>query len=470
MISRLVSRLSSSGGAIDARSEDSQSTSRVDDVSGSEGQELWFLITALCVGGAEQTLVDLVDGLDTERHDVTIWTIFDFNPLAEHVDDDVAIRSLTDSARVENGYVVGATTPLAYLLAPLRFCYAAATERPAMIQSFLIFDNLIARLAGLVSPATIVTGVRAVPNDRTTARSVLDRATIRLSDVVVSNSAAGAEFAVDLGAPRERVTVVRNGRDVDRFRRAEPDAVREELSIGDDELVAGTVGRLIERKGHAELLTAWAQVQSQVPNARLLIVGDGKQASALQSRAETLGCADSVEFLGRRDDVPELLAAMDVFAFPSHFEGLPGAVIEAMAAGLPIVATPVDGTAELIDDYETGLFVPVEDPDAIAWATIRLLESPSLRESLGDRAQQRAFEGFSTDVMVGKFEALYERLLRSDGGFDGSESEKAESDETARASARRGHDGRDRNGDSPDDAGQSTPQRAASTTDAGSRS
>jgi glycosyltransferase involved in cell wall biosynthesis len=106
---------------------------------------------------------------------------------------------------------------------------------------------------------------------------------------------------------------------------------------------------------------------------------------------------------------------MDVFVFPYHFEGLPGAVIEAMAAGLPIVATPVDGTAELLDAYETGLFVPVEAPDAIAWATIRLLESPPLRAALGDGGQRRARSEFTTAVMVESFEALYEDVLSRDG-------------------------------------------------------
>jgi len=379
--------------------------------SDSERPSLWFLITALCVGGAEQTLVALANDIDTERYDVTVWTIFDVTPLAADLDADVTIRSLSDRAHVENGYVTRATNPVAYLLAPTRFCYAAARERPAIIQSFLLFDNVVARLAGVVSPATVVTGVRVVPNDRSRFRSLLDRLTMPLSDYVVSNSRAGAEFAVDLGAPRERVSVIRNGRDLDAFREADSQRIEAELAVGDEELVVGTVGRLLERKGHYELVEAWAAVQRHHQNARLLVVGDGPKDGAIQAHARDVGCADSIEFLGRRDDVPELLAAMDVFVFPSHFEGLPGAVIEAMAAGRPIVATPVDGTAELLDAYETGLFVPVEDPDAIAWAVTTLLDCPDLREVLGKRAQQRAVAEFSTDVMVGEFEELYECVL-----------------------------------------------------------
>jgi glycosyltransferase involved in cell wall biosynthesis len=374
---------------------------------------LWFIITALTVGGAEQTLVDLANNVDADRYDVTIWTIFDTNPLAADLQSDVTVRSLTDKGRVENGYVVGATNPLVYLAAPLRFWYAAAVERPAIIQSFLLFDNVFARVAGLVCPATVVSGVRSVPNDRSLGRSVLDRATIGLSDIVVSNSEAGAAYAVELGADPERVRVVPNGRNVEQFRSADAADVRAELAIDDDELVVGTVGRLIERKGHAELITAWADVRTRVPNARLLVVGDGVQREALQAHAEALGCADSVEFLGRRDDVPELLAAMDVFAFPSHFEGLPGAVIEAMAAGCAIVATPVDGTTDLLDDYRTGLFVPVDSPEPLGWAISRLLESPQLRATLGDSARTEATAEYTVDTMVERFESVYRSALGS---------------------------------------------------------
>lgn len=374
---------------------------------------LWFIITALTVGGAEQTLVDLANNVDADRYDVTIWTIFDTNPLAADLQSDVTVRSLTDKGRVENGYVVGATNPLVYLAAPLRFWYAAAVERPAIIQSFLLFDNVFARVAGLVCPATVVSGVRSVPNDRSLGRSVLDRATIGLSDIVVSNSEAGAAYAVELGADPERVRVVPNGRNVDQFRSADAADVRAELAIDDDELVVGTVGRLIERKGHAELITAWADVRTRVPNARLLVVGDGVQREALQAHAEAVGCADSVEFLGRRDDVPELLAAMDVFAFPSHFEGLPGAVIEAMAAGCAIVATPVDGTTDLLDDYRTGLFVPVDSPEPLGWAISRLLESPQLRATLGDSARTEATAEYTVDTMVERFESVYRSALGS---------------------------------------------------------
>jgi len=378
--------------------------------SNDQGTSLWFLITALCVGGAERTLVDLANAVDGDQYDVTVWTIFDTNPLATELEADITVRSLTDCGRVENGSVVAATNRLAYVTVPLKFCYAAATERPAIVQSFLTFDNVIAGLAGLVSPATVITGIRSVPNEQRAVRAALDRLSIAMADHVVSNSEAGKAFAVERGGAPERVSVVRNGRDADRFQSADADAVESELGIDENEIVVGTIGRLLERKGHYELVGAWERVIDRGFDARLVFVGDGQDREAIQTHAADLGCADTIEFLGTREDVPELLAAMDVFAFPSHFEGLPGAVIEAMLAARPIVATPVDGTGELLDGYRTGLFVPVEDPDTLAWAIMRLFECPSLRNRLGESAREEARSEFTVDAMVDGFEAVYEAV------------------------------------------------------------
>jgi len=371
---------------------------------------VWLFVTALCVGGAEQTLIDIANNLDTDEYAVTVWTIFEAGPLESELYDAVDRRSLTSAGRVENGSVTDITDPLIYVTVPLSFCYAAATEGPDVIQSFLFFDNVLARLAGLVSPATVVTGVRSVPNDPDRLRAAVDRLTIGQSDHIVSNSEAGRELAIERGASPESVSVIRNGRDITTYRDADPEPVASELDIDDDELVVGTVGRLLERKGHFELVSAWATICERDVNARLVFVGDGKDRVEITAHAHELGCADSIEFLGTRRDVPSLLAAMDVFAFPSYFEGLPGAIIEAMAAGLPIVATPVDGTAELLDSYRTGLFVRPEDAAELTWAITRLLESPGLRESLGEAAQERAQTEFGIDSMVGEFEQLHRDL------------------------------------------------------------
>ncbi|MFY4813672.1 glycosyltransferase [Haloarcula sp. AONF1] len=375
-----------------------------------ERTTLWYFIGALVVGGAERTLVDLANEVNGEEYDVIIWTIFSTNPLESELSNEVTVRSLTDAGRVSNGAIDGVESPLVYLLAPLKFCLVARREQPDLIQSFLFYDNVIARIAGVFCSATIITGIREVPNEEPVVRHVIDRVTISLSDVIVSNSTAGRDYAIERGAAEENVAVVYNGRNIERYRTTDSAELRSELDTPTDTTVVGTVGRLVERKGHFDLLDAWPTIVSEIPDAHLVFVGDGPDREQLTERVNSLGCADSVHFLGTRQDVPALLGAMDIFVFPSHYEGLPGAVIEAMAAELPIVATPVDGTSDLLENYRTGLFVDVQKPDEIAWATIRLYQHQSLAEKLGTAAGQRAATEFTTESMVDGFEQVYRGL------------------------------------------------------------
>lgn len=359
---------------------------------------VWYLIGELRVGGTERTLVDLISGLDRDEFDPTVWTIAEPGPLASEVPDDVSIRSLGASNKLDGR-------------APLRFVRELRDNRPDVLQSFLYFDNVLARLAGATSPeTTVVTGVREVPESMPRLRDIVDRLTLPLSDSIISNSRAGAEWVIDRGADPGIVDVIYNGRDVGRYDVPLPDGFRESLDIPPGPVV-GTVGRLVERKGHYDLLDAWPTVLEDYPNGQLVLVGDGPEREGLEDHAGGLGVESSVHLVGRRDDIPELLALVDVFAFPSHYEGLPGALLEAMCAGLPIVTTPVDGNSELVTDGEHGLYVPVKNPDALAGTLKELLDDSELALRLSEAARARAREQFSLDSMVEQFEDLY-RLSR----------------------------------------------------------
>ncbi|QSG11359.1 Glycosyltransferase [Halapricum desulfuricans] len=380
--------------------------------------DVWLFVTALSVGGAERTLVDLANGLDHDRYDVTVWTIFEQNPLAGRLSEDVTFRTLGVEGVTSDDHafaVERAANPLTYVTAPLRFLRIVRRERPDILQSFLTYDNLVARAARVVAPGTkVVTGVRLVPTGEHDIAQHLDNLTTRFADHVVSNSQSGKEFVSRYRVPERRVSVVNNGRDLDRFDRDPPAGFRESLGVPADARIVGTVGRLIDRKGHGELLDAWATVRQEVPDAHLLIVGDGPERSALEAKATSLGIRSSVHFAGLRDDVPDCLAAMDVFVFPSHYEGFPGALLEAMAAGLPCVATPVDGNSELLGAYESGLFFDPGDYEAMANALVLVLTHPEVATDLGEAARERAHEGFDVSSMVAGFEAMYEQVLKAD--------------------------------------------------------
>jgi glycosyltransferase involved in cell wall biosynthesis len=377
--------------------------------------EVWLYITSLAVGGAERSLVSLANNIDRSRFDVTIWTTFDQNPLADQVDDDVPIRTLGADGVVvgdeQTATVERAKNPVDYVRAPARFVRAVRAERPDIVQSFLVYDNTIARVAGLFAgDTTVVTGARGERNLSDLGLRILDRGLVPLSDYIASNSRAGAEFYVEKGMAPERVTVVYNGRDLDAYSGGSGEGLAAEFGIPADATVVGNVGRLIERKGQYDLLDAWPGIKSAHPDAHCVFVGGGAERDEMRAHAASLDCAESVHFVGTRDDVPALLDLFDVFAFPSHHEGLPGALIEAMAAGLPIVASAIDGNTELVEDGETGLLVPPEDPRALETNVRALLDDPERARSLGRAAQADAYERFSLDTMVEGFEEFYESI------------------------------------------------------------
>lgn len=171
--------------------------------------------------------------------------------------------------------------------------------------------------------------------------------------------------------------------------------------------VIGNVARLAAQKGHRYLIEAAPLVLARYPGARFVIVGDGELAADLEEQARGAGLAERFELPGHREDVPECLASFDVFAFPSLFEGLCLAVIEAQAAGVPVVATPVGGIPENVVDGETGLLCPPRDPVALAAAIVRLLDHPEDAERMAARAQGLALARYSERRMVERTLELY---------------------------------------------------------------
>jgi len=359
-------------------------------------RDIWLVIGRLCVGGAEKTLIDLANGLDRDRYSVTVCTFSKPNPLADDLADWVDHRTFGSHSKFN---------PISHA----QFLRSVSRERPAIVQSFLPVDNALCRALYLLLPdIVVITGLRSVPNDPNLVFDALDRATLSLSDCIVSNSEAGERYLLERGCDPEDVRVVYNGRNLDTYNDASAStAILTEYGINDESVVVGTVGRLIERKGQYDLLAAWPAVKDSVPAAELVLVGDGPERDGLERRATELGCRESVHFLGTRDDVPELLALMDAFVFPSHFEGLPGALLEAMAAELPIVCTPVDGNSELVVDGESGLYVDPRSPDQLSGRLVEVLTDDDIARQLGKNAHRRAREEFSLDAMVEGFSSLY---------------------------------------------------------------
>lgn len=242
---------------------------------------------------------------------------------------------------------------------------------------------------------------------------LLDMATSRFSNAFLACShAVRRYYQLELRYPEAKIHVVHNALDLSRFDSL-PDrsSARQMLGAPDDALILVSVASLTEQKGHRYLLEAFATVQRSFPKARMWLVGDGVLRQSLEELAERLEVAASVEFLGKRLDVPVLLAAADVFVLASLWEGMGLVLAEAGAAALPVVATRVDGVPEVTEEGKTGLLVPPQRPDLLAEAMASLLGSEELRQRFGRSALEHVKNTFSIHHAVAEIEKLYESLL-----------------------------------------------------------
>lgn len=380
--------------------------------------DVWLFILSLSPGGAERHLVNLANYLHEKEVNVSVYTVFRENPLRDDLNDDLEFHSLGIPAKmggVDNTQIKSAKRLYHYPIAVLWFLWQVRRHRPDVIQSYLFYDNVIARLSKTVRPGiTVISGVRAVPTDRSIFKNVIDRLTIPLSDHIVSNSEAGKSMAIDLGASPSDVSVIYNAKDISKFRKSQESNIRDELGIHTGDALFGNVARLIERKGQYELLEAWSSAGLDRTKSHLIIVGDGPEYEALQKRIKELGIGDSVYLVGYREDVPALLQSFDYFVFPSHFEGLPGALIEAMAAGLPIVATDIPGNRELISDMETGILT---EPGGVGDLKVKmelLVKDKKLSNLLSENARTFIEDNISIEGPSKEHVELYNVLLIDD--------------------------------------------------------
>ncbi len=234
----------------------------------------------------------------------------------------------------------------------------------------------------------------------------------RPADRVIAVSCAVKDHLVRQGVPPEKITVIRNGIEVERFvpRMSKRDA-RARLGLPADAVVVGSAGHLVARKGFDDLLRAWREVIRDHPEAHLAIAGDGRYRGRFERLAARLGASDRVTFLGYQKDMPLFIWALDLYAQPSRSEGLPLTVLETMAAGVPAVATDVGGTREAIIEGETGILVRARDPGALGRGIGELAGDPARRARLGEAARCRAFEHFREERAVAAVEAVYREVL-----------------------------------------------------------
>ena len=351
---------------------------------------LCIVLTSFHRGGTERQMTELICRLDPARFDVHVVCFRKEGPWLARVEASAA--SVTELP-------VRSLKPRSLLRAVASLARWLRARDIAALHACDLYANIVGLPAGALARVPVRLGSRRGIVSPVSTRGILtlQRLAYAAGHRVVANSAAAAAQLRREGVSSTRIAVVPNGIELAGFTVRPP---------GPGQVVT-TVANLRRGKGHDVLLRAAAKVLRRHPGVRFLLVGDGPLKGELEGEARVLGIAGSVDFVGHRDDVSAVLASSDLFAFPSLMEAFPNSVMEAMAAGLPIVATEVGGIPELIANGRNGLLVPAGDSDALAAAIVRLLDERDLASVYGRAARETIASGYSFERMVGAFETLY---------------------------------------------------------------
>jgi glycosyltransferase involved in cell wall biosynthesis len=359
---------------------------------------LW-VIKGLGPGGAEHLLVDLARHADRERFRYRCVYLM---PSKDHLvpalrEQDVEVSCLGMRSDADARWM-------------WRLRHVIARDRPRVVHAHLPYAAVGSRVAvrsfGHRRPRMISTEHNTLGRYRAQTRWA-DRATLPLDDRTI---AVSRSVSASIPRPR-RIDVIPNGIDVERLRSRvlEQDAARRSLGLPPDAPVVGTIGGITAKKGHGVLVDAVRRVVARVPDATFVFIGLPIEGDALKRPIAAAGLTDRVLIAGYRENASELLRAFDVFCLPSLHEGLPLSVLEALAAGVPVVATSVGGVPEVVANGG-GVLVPPGDPDALATALIELLGDPSRRARLSTEGSTAA-AAFDVRETARRTEALYLEVL-----------------------------------------------------------
>ncbi len=374
------------------------------------------VITRLVVGGAQENTLLTTRYLDRSRYEVTLASGYSTGPEGslEH-----ELPAHVHFVRVPE--LVRNPDPLKDVVALWKLWRLMRTGRYHIVHTHTTKAGLLGRAAARLARIPVVVHTphgHAFHGYLGPWGSAALRAAEALlacwTDAVVCLTEAERQDHLRLGVGRpDQLHVVHSGVDLARFHNppADPHRKRRELGLPEGVPVVGCVARLVPVKGVQHLLEAVPLIRRSVPGTVVVFVGDGELRPQLEARARELGVEGAVRFLGLRRDVHELLPLFDVAVLPSLNEGMGKAAVEAMAAGKPVVASAVSGLQDVVRHGQTGILVPPADPEALARATVALLQDPERARGMGEAAR-RAAEAYGVEAMVAEIEALYARLLR----------------------------------------------------------
>jgi glycosyltransferase involved in cell wall biosynthesis len=360
------------------------------------------------MGGADKLLLTAAQEMRARGHEVLIASLTPLGPMG------LEARSMgipTESLEMRRGF----PDPRGLV----RVVHLTRSWRPDVVHSHMIHANLMARALRLLVPLPALISTIHNIYEGGLAWMAAYRLTNRLVDqMTIVSQAAADRFVTESIIPKELLRVLPNGLDITPFQNV-PAGARESLrrSMGlDGEFVWLAVGRFEVAKDYPNMLRAFAKVRELDDRAVLLLVGQGSLQGEAESLSRDLGLASTVRFLGVRNDVPELMSAADGYVLSSAWEGMPIVLLEAAAAGLPIVATVAGGNHEVVSDELSGFLVPPRDSDALSRAMLRLMGLPEAqRRGMGERGRENIRIHHGLTRMVDQWEDLYREVLTRNG-------------------------------------------------------
>lgn len=366
---------------------------------------LMVVTNDLLVGGVQRNIVRYFEHFDKRRFKLHLATVCEAGPLAQEV-------ALT-GAEVFSVRSIAGIGPLKTITpwGVWRLAKIMREKQIDVVQTRLFLGNTIGRLAAVLAGVpVIVAAEHSTYFDKTIFHRRIDRLLIGKTERIVAVSQAVAEFTSrqEMIAP-DLFTVVYNGLDLENFKVSAGKRIRQELGIAPDAPVLGSVARLIEEKGFTDFVSLLPQIVKKEPKVVFLLVGDGPERVAIQKVAQQAQVADRVVFTGERNDVPELLSAMDLFVLPSRREGLPTAVLEAMATGICVLTNDLPQFKEIVTDGKDGRIVDFADRKRVAETIVKLLADGDRRRTLAAAGNRRA-QDFSVKRMVDSYADLYLQL------------------------------------------------------------
>lgn len=366
--------------------------------------KVMLLVPTLDQSGAEKQLVLLACQLPTDEFDVHVVALTRSGPLAKELaDHGVRLTVLGKKWKFD---------PFTFS----RLRKLIQSEQPDILHTWLFAANAYARLIvgrRMSHRPKIVVSERCVDVWKSGWQLWLDQKLIGRTDRLIGNSQAVAEFYRSIGYPADILRVIHNGISIPENFTTDREALLAELEIPVGSPVVGFIGRMARQKRGEDIVFAMALVAILQPDAHLLMIGEGPERDKLMKFARDIGIDNLVRFTGHRADAAKLLSVMDVFWLASDFEGLSNSLMEAMAAGVPCIASDIPPNRELVVDGETGFLVRVGDRVGFQQFTDRLLSDAELARRMGDSGRERMRREFSIDSMVDAHAKLYREVVTS---------------------------------------------------------